>query len=113
MSLDVYLEPDKCPHCGRSGEGFSANITHNLTEMAHEAGIYEVVWRPEECGIQKARQLIKPLRKAIAEMKADPERFRQHNPPNGWGTYDDFVPWLERYLEACEEMPGAAVRVSR
>jgi len=113
MSLDVYLEPKKCPHCGRADEGFSANITHNLAGMADEAGIYGIVWRPEENGITTARQLIEPLRKAIADMKADPARFKKHNAPNRWGLYENFLPWLENYLQACEAMPDAAVRVSR
>jgi hypothetical protein len=113
MSLDVYLSPNKCPHCGRADEGFSQNITHNLNKMADEAGIYGVVWCPEENGITTARQLIEPLRKAIADMKADPERFKKHNASNGWGLYENFLPWLEKYLQACEEMPDAAVSVSR
>jgi hypothetical protein len=81
--------------------------------MAVEAGIYGVVWRPEENGITTAGQLIEPLRKAIADMKADPERFKKHNASNGWGTYGQFLPWLENYLRACEETPDAAVSVSR
>jgi len=32
---------------------------------------------------------------------------------NGWGLYEDFVPWIERYLAACEEYPEAIIRVSR
>ena len=113
MSLDVYLVPNKCPHCGRADEGFSQNITHNLANMADEAGVYGVVWRPEENGITTARQLIEPLRKAIANMKADPKRFKKHNSRNGWGLYEHFLPWLEKYLQACEKMPDAIVSVSR
>ena len=113
MSLDISLCRNKCPHCGRSDEGYSANITHNLNKMADEAGIYGILWRPEENGIEKAAQLIEPLRKAIAEMKADPPRFEKHNSPNGWGLYENFVPWLERLLVACEEYPEAAVHASR
>ena len=44
---------------------------------------------------------------------AEAERFKKHNPANGWGSYDDFVPWLEAYAAACEEFPNAAVRASR
>jgi hypothetical protein len=113
MGLSVYLEPNKCPHCGRSDEGFSANITHNLNKMAAEAGIYGIVWRPEENGITTAGQLIEPLRKAIADMKAAPERFIKHNASNGWGLYEHFLPWLERYLQACVKTPDATISVSR
>ena len=114
MSLDVYLHQPACDKCGqRASGGYSANITHNLNRMADEAGIYQHVWHPEEIGITHARQLIEPLRVGIALMKADPGRFRQHDADNGWGRYDDFVPWLERYLAACEMYPDATVEVSR
>jgi hypothetical protein len=92
---------------------FTQNITHNLTVMASEGGIYAVVWRPEESGIKTATDLIEPLTKAIADMTADPERFKKHNAPNGWGTYDQFVPWLQTYLDACKEYPDALVHASR
>ena len=114
MSLDVYLQVNKCPHCGRSDDdAFWANITHNLAEMANNAGIYYHLWKPEEIGITTAHQLIEPLKKAIAILKADPDGFREFEPSNKWGTYDDFIPWLERYLKACEATPDATVRVSR
>jgi hypothetical protein len=39
--------------------------------------------------------------------------FKMHDAPNGWGTYEQFLPWLEEYLRACEENPDAIVMVSR
>lgn len=125
MSLDVYLEGPKrevgceCPTCFNEHSRteadcfYDSNITHNLIPMAAEAGIYEIVWRPEESGITKASQLIEPLRAAIQLMKDDPPRFEAHNPSNGWGLYKHFVPWLESYLAACEEYPDATPRASR
>lgn len=92
---------------------FSANITHNLGAMAKEAGIYKHLWRPEEIGITKAAQLIEPLRVGLALMKSDPPRFEKHNASNGWGLYEHFVPWIEKYLAACEQNPGADVSVWR
>lgn len=107
MSLDVMLKKVM------PTEVYSAKITHNLGAMAREAGIYECLWRPEEIGITKAEQLIEPLRAGLALMKADPARFEAHNAPNGWGLYKHFLPWIERYLAACEEHPDADVSVWR
>lgn len=92
---------------------YDANITHNLSSMAREAGILDHLWSPEEIGITKAGQLIEPLRKGLELMRSDRERFEKFNSPNGWGLYKNFVPWIENYLAACEENPDADVSVSR
>lgn len=107
MSLDFYLvrvQPT---------EVFSRNITHNLNKMASEAGIYEALWRPDEHDYQKAEQIIPILRKGLAILEGDPERFKKFNSPNGWGIYEHFVPFVKAVLEACEEYPDADIRVSR
>lgn len=121
MSLDVCLygtpEDRECHECGHvrpvSVCVFDANITHNLGRMAAAAGIYMHVWRPEEMGIVTAKQLIAPLKTGIARLREDEGAFRIYDSANGWGLYEDFVPWLERYLEACIEYPDARVEVSR
>ena len=92
---------------------FSSNITHNLVEMAEEAGIYKALWRPEEIGITKASQLIEPLWVGLSLLKSDPARFEKFNAPNGWGMYEHFVPFVEEYLGACKANPDAEVSVSR
>jgi hypothetical protein len=125
MGLDVSLSGKteiigcECPNCGHKHTKettetlFSGNITHNLEKMAKEAGISRHIWYPEEIGITKAYQLTGPLRKGLTLMKAEPKRFKKFDPPNKWGSYADFVPWIEKYLEACEEHPEADVSVSR
>jgi len=107
MSLDVYLTTTKPVMV------FDANITHNMIEMAKAADLYQCCWRPDEIGITKAEQLIEPLSRGIETLKSDPGRFKQFNPSNGWGDYDDFVRWLENYLAACKRYPDADVDVSR
>lgn len=92
---------------------FSQNITHNLNAMAGEAGIYEALWRPDEHGLTKAKQLVPLLEQGLHLLKSEPARMLRYQPTNGWGRYQDFVPWVERYLEACREHPEADVRVSR
>ena len=125
MSLDITLEGQKCfvdcccPHCDNDHQRetkdcfFEANITHNLNRMADEAGIYAVVWRPEELCITKAGEIIATLKDGIARLEAEPEKYRAFEPANKWGTYDDFVPWLKRYLEACEKYPDATIQANR
>lgn len=107
MSLDVYLIA-MAPTTVHS-----ANITHNLTKMADAAGIYKHLWRPEELGITKARELIEPLRAGLELLRSDPPRFRQFDAPNGWGRYEHFVEFVAEYLAACEKNPTATVEVSR
>lgn len=107
MSLDVHLMAI------RPTEVYSRNITHNLNKMAGEAGIYMHLWRPDEIGLTKASDLIEPLTAGLQLLKSDPERFRQFNPPNGWGRYEYLVEFVEDYLQACIENPDAEVRASR
>lgn len=92
---------------------YEANITHNLNSMADEVGIYKHLWRPDEIGIDKAEQLIAPLREGLARLQADPERCKKLNPANGWGTYELLVSFVREYLAACQEYPDATVRVWR
>lgn len=107
MSLDVYLT------AMRPVEIYSGNITHNLSKMAAEAGIYKHLWRPEELGIARAEQLIEPLTKGLADLEARPDHFKKFNASNGWGLYEHFVPFVRKYLEACKANPGALISVSR
>ena len=92
---------------------FSSNITHNLGGMADKAGIYYACWRPEEIGCKFAKDIIQLLEKGLSDMKRRPEYYKQFNSPNGWGVYDNFVPWIEEYLEACKKYPEAEIEVGR
>ena len=107
MSLDFYLE-------GTNGvQLFSANITHNLNKMADAAGIYDVLWRPDENGITTANQCVDPLKTGLLKLSEDPEFFRQFNSPNGWGMYEHFLTFVADTLVACNKFPKAKVVVSR
>lgn len=107
--------PDKEPIVSYSDEEelWWRNITHNLGRMADEAGIYQCLWRPDENGISIARQMIEPLEAGLALLHSDPERFRQLNPSNGWGSYEGLVEFVTECLDACRDHPDAAVSVSR
>jgi hypothetical protein len=112
---------------------YEANITHNLGEMAEKTGIYKAVWRPhrlkpdynildgnwdaeheyEKNCITLAKEISSIISEGLKLMKSDPERFKKFDSPNGWGTYKDFIPWLEKYLEALENNPDSIVEVDR
>jgi hypothetical protein len=107
MSLDISLYETK------PSEVFTANITHNLTEMASALGIYECLWRATENKILRADELIGPLAAALRKLKADPDFFDKFSAQNGWGTTEQFIPWLEKLLAACRENPAASIHISR
>ena len=92
-------------------EVFEANITHNLTGMAREAGIYEACWSPEELNARKAKDITPFLEKGYKKMKEDPARFKKFDSPNGWGLYENFLPWVRNYLESCKDNPEANISV--
>lgn len=125
MSLDVYLKGpvkrEKCTCTKCDNEHFASvsetlfdyNITHNLNRMAEAAGIYEALWRPEEIGAEKAKDLIGKLGLGLDILKSDPQEFKKFNPENGWGKYENLVQFVEKYLDACIENPEADIYISR
>ena len=112
---------------------YHANITHNLGKMAEAAGIYEALWRPyqlkeeynipegdhdaeyafEEANPVRANEIIPIIEKGLKDMKKRPKHYEKFNSPNGWGMYHNFVPWIERYLEALKEHPESFVECDR
>jgi hypothetical protein len=120
-------------HTVENEEVYWANTTHNLCGMADEAGIYEALWRPyqlrddfkefelyaddeydfESKCIIKASEIIDILEKGLADLKARPLHFEKFNSSNGWGMYHNFVPFVERYLDACKKNPECIVKVDR
>jgi hypothetical protein len=115
----VHTVKCRCPACENVHDKetrdyyFDDNITHNLSEMAEAAGIYEHLWRPEEIGVEKAGDLVGPLEAGLRRLKGHPGKYRKLNPDNGWGTYEGLVEFVERYLAACEAHPDAEVSAHR
>lgn len=107
MSLDFYLTRVQ------ETQVFDANITHNLGEMARQAGIYQALWRPEELGIKTASELVPILEEGLLKLESDPHHYKKFDSPNGWGTYKHFVPFVRKVLEACKEFPDTTPYASR
>lgn len=81
--------------------------------MADKAGLYEVLWRPEEVGITHAHQLLVPLSQGLQRLLAAPDDYRIFNPENGWGNYEQLVSFVQQYLIACVNNPNATVEADR
>lgn len=119
MSLDFNLIKKTkkicCKHCKVEEEVeeevFWANITNNLTTMAEKAELYKPLWHPEKLNIKIAKDLIKPIEKGLKNLKrGGRDKFVEFEASNGWGTYNNFVPFVEKVLKACKENPEAIVK---
>ena len=99
MSLDVYLIDPTATY--ETESLYSANITHNLGEMA------------DEIGAKYAKDIIEIVEKGLSDLREKPEYFEQFNSPNGWGMYEHFVPFVAEYLDALKAYPEAKIEVCR
>lgn len=108
MSYDLSGQSPRCPTCGHESWNWDWNYTSNSARTWREAGadLAEFDGKTgEECA--------PILERAIATMRDEPERFRAHDSPNGWGNYATLLPALERLLRHLCEYPKSVVRVSR
>ena len=49
----------------------------------------------------------------LEKLQNNREHFETFNSPNGWGTYEHFVPFVEEILNNCRKFPDAKIEVSR
>lgn len=94
-------------------EVFHENCTYNLNKMAMQIDLYKCLWRPDELNITIAKDLIDLLREGLHKLKLEPDKYKEFNPPNGWGDYDGLVNFVENYLNACYKYPDAEVHILR
>jgi hypothetical protein len=113
MSLDVDLMVTQPTSV------YSGNITHNLGDMAQHVELsngltlYQVLWRPDEHELKFARDISDLLDEGWNILLVDPEKFKNYNPPNGWGSYDGLCNFVYKYRNACWDNPDAELRISR
>lgn len=104
MSLDIWLTEKV------ETEVVSKNITHNLSIMWKEAGIYDALYLSEG---KMANEVLPLLEDGLKVMVSDPERFKQFDSANGWGLYKHAVPWLSELISAFKEHPNGIIGISR
>jgi hypothetical protein len=107
MSYDIWLEADLGgPKPITVGNGW--NYTSNMSDAWREAGADLAQFDGKTAG-----ECAFFLSLAIDRMKADPDKYRAFNAPNGWGSYDTLVPALDQLLALFRTAPRATVVVSR
>ena len=82
-------------------------------ELSNGATLYHVLWRPDECGWKYARDIGDLLHEAYNILISDPEKYKEYNPENGWGSYEGLVDFVYDYRAACWDYPEAELRISR
>lgn len=94
-------------------EGSQVELTHNLAAMAYQAGLYGVLWRPSEHGVQVAGQMISRLERGLAMLLLHRKTLVKLEPSNGWGTLGHLEASAKKVLQAAKEHPNAQVFAER
>jgi hypothetical protein len=92
---------------------FSRSTTHNNSDMARLAWVYDVLWRGDEFNIKTGSDLITPLSTGLQNLSTDPEKYRELDDPNGWGTHKNFSQFLRELWTECVLHPDATVKFER
>ena len=90
-------------------EGTHANYTSNVWPMFRAAFGPNGIERIDGLTGKAATHRVGP---AIDLMLADPGKFRQMNPVNGWGNYEGALAFLQKLYRDCRAHPEAIVRVT-
>jgi hypothetical protein len=91
-------------------EVFSMNITSNLDKMAKAAGFYQELWHLS--GIKTCEDLLPYIEAGLGELKMKPNVYKQYSASNGWGTYEQFIDWLEKLISNLKIDPKAELHTS-
>jgi hypothetical protein len=103
MGLAIYLSNSNGTHFGQS-------ITHNLRTMAISAGVYECLWNGHG---MTAGQVESILWDGIVDMLKRKDFYKQLEPSNKWGTYEDFLSFIKELHLECAINPDSIIIVSK
>lgn len=103
MGVDLYLQSKKCNECGHvESVGDDLGYTYNVGDMWREIYPEEKLLSIDEMTGQEA---YKKLKHAHDELLKNPDKFKAMNPPNGWGSYDTFLTFIEKLMDLSSLYP--------
>ena len=116
MSYDVSFRvkvEKKDIYIGVSGYYGEPNITWNVRELIKQSSGWEIKNCDSNGSIFEWANKIK---KGIAELETSPEKYKQYESPNGWGTvegtlsfYRDCLKMFDEFIKWEEELADVAV----
>lgn len=101
---DVFVEPPV--------QLESLNITNNLIDFAIALNCYECIWKPKNLNIITAYQLLPHLYEAYYNVIKYGDIYLSLLPKNGWGTKEQFLNFIDQYIEACITYPNTLIETS-
>ncbi|WP_030777278.1 hypothetical protein [Streptomyces sp. NRRL S-920] len=110
MSYDIalYIDVDTGgPEPKRFWPGGPGNYTSNVTPMWEKALGYPL----RDLADKRAGDCVADLKRAAADMTANPQTYEAMNPPNGWGDYSGALMYLRDLRDACIAFPDATVDI--
>ena len=124
---DVFNSIDEVPvQKYETNEFWHGNITHNLCGMAEDCesfdeydqcyNLYDLLWRDTQAPFEGdyLNVYIAHLAYCLYVLKNDPKHFKQFNPSNGWGTYEQLCDFVESFIRALVNMPsGSTIKYSK
>ena len=105
MGLDLCLKTEVCPHCGREDSpDFEWNYTYNVSKMWYE--VFPESNKMIDIDGMTCKESLPRLEHLRDTIKADPDKFKAMNPPNGYGCYESFVEAVERLIIVAKNYPN-------
>lgn len=89
---------------------FERNITNNVAKMADVCVCWDEIFRGK--GISTSKEAIPFILQAMQIIANNPDKVREKEPGNGWGTIEHFYNFLQELLWGCLEYPDCIYEVS-
>lgn len=83
------------------------NHTSNTATMIKEVcGSYPSQWNGKRCA-----DMYPVLMQGISLLNNHPQRYKQFEAPNGWGTIPQVMDFLSKVADNCDKFPTAIIEV--